>query len=151
MRNVLKATGHGLKHFFGARESRGDYQGLGRSFRRSDSKVRKAEVLVTMGMYAVYKGSPIGLPKNICVRQGQAGYRQAGAVGRLGGPGGEPERRGRCGVQATGKRAAHRSRQLHRLLTVSSHRPERETLASCAGPGPGQRGGNPHGDEAEAA
>jgi hypothetical protein len=65
MRNVLKATGHGLKHFFGARESRDDYKALGRSFKRTNSKVRKAEVLATMGMYAVYKGSPIGLAKNI--------------------------------------------------------------------------------------
>jgi hypothetical protein len=64
MRNVLKATGHGLKHFFGARESRDDYKTMGRAFKRA-GKVRKAEVLATMGMYAVYKGSPIGLAKNI--------------------------------------------------------------------------------------
>lgn len=64
MRNVLKATGHGLKHFFGARDSRDDYKAMGRKFKKSN-KLGKAEVLATMGMYAVYKGSPIGLAKNI--------------------------------------------------------------------------------------
>lgn len=65
MRNLLKASGHGLKHFFGARASRDDYKSLGRSFRKADTSLGKAEVLAVMGMYAVYKGSPIGLAKNI--------------------------------------------------------------------------------------
>ena len=65
MRNVLKATGHGLKHFFGARDSRDDYKAMGKRFNKSDTKLGKAEVLATMGMYAVYKGSPIGLARNI--------------------------------------------------------------------------------------
>lgn len=65
MRNVLKATGHGLKHFFGARDSRDDYKAMGRKFKQSGTTLGKAEVLATMGMYAVYKGSPIGLARNI--------------------------------------------------------------------------------------
>ncbi len=65
MRNVLKATGYGLKHFFGARDSRDDYKAMGRKFKQSGTTLSKAEVLATMGMYAVYKGSPIGLARNI--------------------------------------------------------------------------------------
>ena len=65
MRNLMKATGTGLKHFFGARESRSDAKALGRQFKAAGTTVGKAEVLATMGMYAVYKGSPIGLAKNI--------------------------------------------------------------------------------------
>lgn len=64
MRQVLKATGHGLKHFC-ARDCRDDYKAMGRRFKKSGTKLGKAEVLATMGMYAVYKGSPIGLAKNI--------------------------------------------------------------------------------------
>lgn len=64
MRNLMKATGHGLKHFFGARDSVADYKQLGGQF-KAGNKVKKARVLAMMGMYTVYKGSPIGLAKNI--------------------------------------------------------------------------------------
>lgn len=64
MRKLMKATGHGLKHFFGARDSVADYKQMGGAF-KAGNKVKKARVLAMMGMYTVYKGSPIGLGKNI--------------------------------------------------------------------------------------
>lgn len=64
MRNVLKATGVGLKHFFGARQSRDTLKQMGGQLGGA-SALKKAEILATMGMYTVYKGSPIGLAKNI--------------------------------------------------------------------------------------
>ncbi|MBN8737576.1 MAG: hypothetical protein J0H27_15085 [Xanthomonadales bacterium] len=76
MRNVLKATGHGLKHFFGARDSRDSLKQLGGQFGRASTKVEKAEILAMMGMYTVYKGSPIGFAKNIydSIKVGQWKY-----------------------------------------------------------------------------
>ena len=65
MRKLMKATGAGLKHFFGARESVSQQKNLGRQFKAADTKVKKSRILAVMGMYAVYKGSPIGLAKNI--------------------------------------------------------------------------------------
>lgn len=65
MRKLMKATGAGLKHFFGARESISQQKNLGRQFKAADTKVKKSKILAVMGMYAVYKGSPIGLAKNI--------------------------------------------------------------------------------------
>jgi len=64
MRNLMKATGHGLKHFFGARDSVADYKKMGQAV-RDGNKVTKAKVMALMGMYTVYKGSPIGLGRNI--------------------------------------------------------------------------------------
>lgn len=76
MRKVMKATGYGLKHFFGARDSRKDFKTMGRQFSQAGTKLRKAEVMAAMGMYAVYKGSPIGLAKNIhdSIKQGRWKY-----------------------------------------------------------------------------
>jgi hypothetical protein len=65
MRNVFKATGHGLKHFFGAKESRADLKAMGHQFGQAGTKLKKAEVLAAMGMYTIAKGSPMGLAKNI--------------------------------------------------------------------------------------
>jgi hypothetical protein len=82
MRRLMKATGYGLKHFFGARETKNqleafaeDYKQINRdekSFARvipgykpRKNRVRKAKVLALAGMYLVYKGSPIALGKNI--------------------------------------------------------------------------------------
>ncbi len=65
MRNAMKATGAGLKHFFGARASRDRLKQMGGHFKSADSRVDKSRVLALMGMYAVYKGSPIALGKNI--------------------------------------------------------------------------------------
>lgn len=65
MRKLMKATGAGLKHFFGARESISQQKNLGRQFKVADTKVKKSKILAVMGMYAIYKGSPIGLAKNI--------------------------------------------------------------------------------------
>lgn len=65
MKRLAKATGAGLRHFFGARESISQQKSLGRQFKAADSRVSKTKILAVMGMYAVYKGSPIGLGKNI--------------------------------------------------------------------------------------
>lgn len=72
----MKATGHGLKHFFGARESRHDLKTMGKQVKQSGTKLRKAEVMAAMGMYAIYKGSPIGLAKNLygSIREGAVRY-----------------------------------------------------------------------------
>jgi hypothetical protein len=65
MRKFAKATGAGLKHFFGARDSISQEKNLGRQFMAANTKVKKSKILAVMGMYAIYKGSPIGLAKNI--------------------------------------------------------------------------------------
>jgi hypothetical protein len=65
MHKLMKATGVGLKHFFGARESISQQKHLGRQFSAADTKVKKSKILAVMGMYAIYKGSPIGLAMNI--------------------------------------------------------------------------------------
>jgi hypothetical protein len=65
MGNALKATGHGLKHFFGFGQSRATLKHLGGRFGRASTAVKKAEILAVMGMYTVYKGSPIGFAKNV--------------------------------------------------------------------------------------
>lgn len=65
MRNAMKATGAGLKHFFGARASRDRLKQMGGHFKSAGSRVDKSRILALMGMYAVYKGSPIALGKNI--------------------------------------------------------------------------------------
>ena len=65
MKRLAKATGAGLRHFFGARESISQQKNLGRQFKAADTRVSKTKILAVMGMYAVYKGSPIGLGKNI--------------------------------------------------------------------------------------
>ena len=65
MRKLAKATGAGLKHFFGARESLSQQKSLGRQFKAADTRIKKSKILAVMGMYAIYKGSPIGLGKNI--------------------------------------------------------------------------------------
>lgn len=65
MKRLAKATGAGLRHFFGARESIGQQKNLARQFKAADTRVSKTKILAVMGMYAVYKGSPIGLGKNI--------------------------------------------------------------------------------------
>lgn len=65
MRNAMKATGAGLKHFFGARASKDRLKQMGGHFKSAGSKVEKAQILALMGMYTVYKGSPIALGKNI--------------------------------------------------------------------------------------
>lgn len=62
MRKLMKAT---VKHFFGARESVSQQKNLGRRFKAADTKVKTSRILAVMGMYAIYKGSPIGLAKNI--------------------------------------------------------------------------------------
>src|SRR5690606_28269858 len=63
MRNLMKATGHGLKHFFGARDSVADYKKMGQAV-SDGNKVTKAKVMALMGMYTGYKGSPSGLGRN---------------------------------------------------------------------------------------
>ncbi|MHB8309573.1 MAG: hypothetical protein ACYDCY_04005 [Metallibacterium sp.] len=65
MHKLMKATGAGLKHFFGARESISQQKNLGRQLSAAGTKVKKSKILAVMGMYAIYKGSPIGLAKNI--------------------------------------------------------------------------------------
>jgi hypothetical protein len=65
VRRLAKATGAGLKHFFGARESISQEKNLGRQFKQAGNVVSKAKILAVMGMYGVYKGSPIGLAKNV--------------------------------------------------------------------------------------
>ena len=65
MKRLAKATGAGLRHFFGARESISQQKNLGRQFKAADSRVSKTKILAVMGLYALYKGSPIGLGKNI--------------------------------------------------------------------------------------
>ena len=65
MKRLAKATGAGPRHFFGARESISQQKNLGRQFKAADTRVSKTKILAVMGMYAVYKGSPIGLGKNI--------------------------------------------------------------------------------------
>lgn len=62
MRKLMKAT---VKHFFGARESVSQQKNLGRRFKAADTKVKTSRILAVMGMHAIYKGSPIGLAKNI--------------------------------------------------------------------------------------
>jgi len=65
MGKLMKATGVGLKHFFGARDSISTLKERGRQFSAAKTKLKKSEILALMGMYAIYKGSPIGLAKNI--------------------------------------------------------------------------------------
>jgi hypothetical protein len=65
VRRLAKATGAGLKHFFGARETVSQQKHLGRQFKQAGNVVSKAKILAVMGMYGVYKGSPIGLAKNV--------------------------------------------------------------------------------------
>jgi hypothetical protein len=65
VRKLAKATGAGLKHFFGARETISQEKDLGRQFKATGNVVSKAKILAVMGMYGVYKGSPIGLAKNV--------------------------------------------------------------------------------------
>lgn len=65
VRRLAKATGAGLKHFFGARETISQEKNLGRQFKKAGNVVSKAKILTVMGMYGIYKGSPIGLAKNV--------------------------------------------------------------------------------------
>lgn len=65
MHKLSKAVGHGLKHFFGARASVSRVKDMKRQFKASNDGVKKAQIIALMGMYAIYKGSPIGLGKNI--------------------------------------------------------------------------------------
>lgn len=65
MGNKLKATGTGIKHFFGARRSVEDYKALGQTFQNATSRTKKAKVVAAIGLYTVVKGSPVGLARNI--------------------------------------------------------------------------------------
>lgn len=61
MDKLMKATGVGLKYFFGARDSISTLKERGRQFSAAKTKLKKSEILAIMGMYAIKKGSPIGL------------------------------------------------------------------------------------------
>lgn len=65
MGKLLKATGAGLKHFFGARQTRDTLKDMGGQFGQAGTKLKKAEILAVMGMYTVYKGTPMAFAKNI--------------------------------------------------------------------------------------
>ena len=65
MRRLGKATGAGLRHFFGARDTLAQERNLNRQRKQADNVVSKAKILTVMGLYGLYKGSPIGLAMNI--------------------------------------------------------------------------------------
>ena len=65
MRKLAKVTGAGLRHLFGARESISQQKNPGHQFKTADTRIKKSKILAVMGMYAIYKGSPIELAKNI--------------------------------------------------------------------------------------
>jgi hypothetical protein len=48
MRKLVKATGAGPRHFFGAREIVSQQKNLGRQFRAADPKVEKTRILAVM-------------------------------------------------------------------------------------------------------
>lgn len=65
MRRLGKATGAGLRHFFGARDTLAQERDLNQKRKQADNVVSKAKILSVMGLYGLYKGSPIGLAMNI--------------------------------------------------------------------------------------
>jgi hypothetical protein len=48
-------------------------------------KLEKTQVLAVMGMYSIYKGSPIGLAKNVCdsIKVGRWKYGACGSGSRM--------------------------------------------------------------------
>lgn len=65
IKRLGKATGAGLRHFFGARDTLAQEKNLNQQRKQADNVVSKAKILTVMGLYGLYKGSPIGLATNI--------------------------------------------------------------------------------------
>lgn len=79
---LAKSTGVGLKHFVGFRASRVKMRTYLAKLQRSDGAVTKAKVVGLMGLYAIYKGSPVGLAINIMdsAEYGVKDYKHRNAV-----------------------------------------------------------------------
>lgn len=65
VKRLGKATGAGLRHFFGARHTLAQEKNLNEQRKQADNRVSKAKILAVMGLYGLYKGSPIGLAMNV--------------------------------------------------------------------------------------
>jgi hypothetical protein len=65
IKRLGKATGTGLRHFFGARTTLAQVKDLNKRRKDADNIVTKAKILSVMGLYGLYKGSPIGLAMNV--------------------------------------------------------------------------------------